>query len=105
MAQIPHAEPGPVCPLHKEPVQNVCHKCPWWTLVRGKNPQTEEIIDDWRCAVSLLPMLLIENSQMTRQAGAATESLRNELVAGVVEAVQVAAEGVGRLVDASNHRR
>lgn len=46
----------------------------------GKNPQSEEMIDDWRCAVALLPMLLIENAQMSRQTGAAMESFRNEVV-------------------------
>lgn len=105
MVQIPHADPGPVCPLHKQDVSEVCHKCPWWNRVMGKNPQNEEIFDDWRCAIALLPMLLIENAQQTRQAGAATESFRNELVAGVVEAVQVAAENAGRMLDAHNHSR
>jgi hypothetical protein len=105
MAQIPHADDGPICPLHREPMSNVCHKCPWWTKVTGKNPQSEEMIDDWRCAVALLPMLLIEGAQMTRQAGAAVESLRNDLVDGVVEAVAVAAQNAGRLLDASHDRR
>jgi hypothetical protein len=65
----------------------VCHKCPWWTRVVGKNPQTEEMIDDWRCAIALLPMLLIDNTQQTRQMGAATESMRNEIIAGVTGAI------------------
>jgi hypothetical protein len=106
MAQIPHAEHGPVCPLHKEDVSNVCHKCPWWSRVIGKNPQSDEMIDDWRCAIALLPMLLIEGAQQTRQAGAAVETLRNEMVAGIVDAVGLAAESAGRLLDARHdHRR
>lgn len=105
MVQIPRADAGLDCPLHKKPMDEVCHKCPWWTRVIGKNPQTEEVIDDWRCAVALLPMLLIEGAQQTRHAGAAVESLRNELVSGVIEAVSVAAESAGRLVDARNNSR
>ncbi len=105
MVRIPHADEGPICPLHKEDTSKVCHKCPWWTRVIGKNPQSEEVIDDWRCAVALLPMLLIENSQMTRQTGAVMESFRNEVVVGVAKAVTAAAQPNGRLIDARNNDR
>jgi hypothetical protein len=104
MVKIPHADEGTICPLHKVDCSTVCHKCPWWTRVVGKNPQSEEMIDDWRCAVALLPMLLIENAQMSRGTGAAVESLRNEIVTGVTEAVRIAAtktDGLGRWI---NHR-
>ena len=93
MVKIPHADEGVICPLHKADTSTVCHKCPWWTRVVGKNPQSEEIIDDWRCAVAVLPMLLIEGSQQTRQAGAAVETLRNELVTGMSEAARIASNG------------
>jgi hypothetical protein len=89
---IPHANEGAICPLHKEDVSKVCHKCPWWTKIVGKNPQSEEMIDDWRCAVAMLPMLLIENAQMTRQGNSALETFRN----GVVEAVALATDVANR---------
>ena len=87
--QIPHANKGAICPLHKKDTSTVCHKCPWWSRVIGKNPQSEELIDDWRCAVALLPMLLIENSQMQRQTGAAVETLRNGIVNAAEQAMQI----------------
>ncbi len=90
MVKIPHADEGAICPLHKQDVSEVCHKCPWWTRVVGKNPQSEEMIDDWRCSIALLPMMLIENAQQTRQAGAAIETFRNGVVAGVAQAVAIA---------------
>ena len=46
----------------------------------GKNPQTGQEVSEWNCAVSWLPMLLIEGSQQTRQTGSAIESFRNEMV-------------------------
>lgn len=55
-------------------------KCGWFMQVRGKHPQTGAEIDEWGCAVTWLPVLMIENSQQTRQAGAAIESFRNEMV-------------------------
>jgi hypothetical protein len=81
-------------------VSTVCHKCPWWTRVVGKNPQSEELIDDWRCAISLLPMLLVENSQMQRQTGAAVETLRNGVVDAAANAMQFR-----MLADARNDHR
>lgn len=80
MAQTPHAEPGLVCPLHKKDVSEVCHTCPFWVQVRGVNPNTGQEVDDWRCAIAWLPLLLIENAQQSRSAGAAVESMRNEIV-------------------------
>jgi hypothetical protein len=102
MAQIPHADEGSICPLHKADMSTVCHRCPWWTRLIGKNPQSEELIDRWSCAIAILPTLLIENAQQTRQAGAAIETFRNGVVAGVADAVNMQQ---GRLINASDHRR
>ena len=69
---------GEFCPL----IQKKCveHKCAWYTCVRGTNPNTGEEIDDWRCAVSWMPMMTVEIAQMSNQTGAAVESFRNEVV-------------------------
>lgn len=104
--KIPHGNEGVICPLHKADCSTVCHKCPWWTRVMGKNPQSEEMIDDWQCAVALLPLLLVENSQMTRQSGAAIETLRNGLVEGVTRAVHTAAGmSAARLLNGDQGKR
>lgn len=69
---------GKHCPLlNKECIQLQCH---WFTQVRGINPNTGKEVDEWSCAVTWLPMLMIENSQQQRQTGAAVESFRNEMV-------------------------
>ena len=78
--QIPHGEENLVCPFHKETCDKVCHRCPLWVLVVGKNPQSNEEINQWQCAIGWLPMLLVENSQQQRQTAAAVESLRNKVV-------------------------
>lgn len=74
----PRAAKGMKCPDWKKDMSLVCHQCPLWIHVRGKHPQSEEHIDHWNCAKAWLPYLLIENSQMQRQTGAAVESARNE---------------------------
>jgi hypothetical protein len=56
------------------------HCCPKWVHVMGANPQTGDHVDKYACSDSLIPMLLIENSQMQRQTGAAVETFRNEMV-------------------------
>ena len=66
------------CPLIGEECMKL--KCEWFTQIRGQNPNTGEEVDEWGCAVTWLPMLLIENSQQQRQTGAAVESARNETV-------------------------
>jgi hypothetical protein len=71
-------KPSNFCPLIKEDCKGL--GCSWFTQLRGTNPQTGEPVDEWGCAVTWLPMLLIENSQMQRQTGAAVESFRNEMV-------------------------
>lgn len=80
MAQIPRGEEHLVCPLHKETMDKVCHKCPLWVQLRGVNPNTGAEVDHWNCSLAALPMLLIENANQSRQNGAATESFRNEMV-------------------------
>jgi hypothetical protein len=79
-AATPRATKGLTCPLHKKDMSLVCHKCPWWTYIRGKHPQSDENIDRWNCAIGFLPMLLIENTQVQFGTGAAIESMRNESV-------------------------
>ena len=71
-------KPGTYCPLIKKDC--IGTKCSWFTQVRGTNPSTGQEVDEWGCAVTWLPMLLIENAQQSRQAGAAIESFRNEMV-------------------------
>jgi hypothetical protein len=105
MVKIPHADEGTICPLHKVDCSTVCHKCPWWSRVVGKNPQSEEMIDDWRCAVALLPMLLIENAQVSRGTTVAMETFRNGVVDSVIMAVEAATDNQGRLIDARHNRR
>lgn len=79
MALVPQAPKGRDCPLHRCDVSKVCHKCPWWIQLRGKDPQTGADLDDWNCSVALLPVLLIENAKTTRSVAAATETFRNEM--------------------------
>jgi hypothetical protein len=67
------------CPINNfEPCKKF--ECAWFTHIRGKNPQSNQEVDEFACAVAWIPMLLIENSQMQRQTGAAVESFRNEMV-------------------------
>jgi hypothetical protein len=87
-------EQGTFCPLIKEDC--VQFKCTWFTQLRGTNPNTGKEVDEWGCAISWMPMLMIENSQQQRQTGAAVESFRNEMVKAneVGQQVLLAAAGI-----------
>lgn len=78
--QKPRADAGMSCPLWRKDMSKVCHACPLWIQLRGKHPQSEEIIDKWGCSLAFMPLLMLEGAQQTRQAGAAIESFRNEMV-------------------------
>jgi hypothetical protein len=71
-------EQGKYCPLIKKDCIGL--QCSWFTQIRGMNPNTGEEIDEWGCAITWMPMLMIENSQQQRSTSAAVESFRNETV-------------------------
>ena len=85
-----------VCPLFNAPCLE--HKCRWYVHLLGTSPQSADRIDHWDCAISFLPILLIEGAQQTRQAGAAIESFRNEVVRGNEQAQRLLAAGQAKLV-------
>jgi len=69
---------GTFCPLIKKDCVGLT--CAWYTRVQGIDNNTGNQIDNYECAISWLPMLLIENSGQQRSTGAAVESFRNEMV-------------------------
>jgi hypothetical protein len=67
------------CPLNNfEPCKQL--ECAWFIKVNGLNPNTGEEVEEWGCAQSWMPILMIEQSRQQRQTGAAIESFRNEMV-------------------------
>jgi hypothetical protein len=72
--------PDKVCPFHNKYMSKVCSTCAMWVKIRGANPNTGQEVDGGNCAIAWQPLLLMENSQMQRQTGAAVESFRNEMV-------------------------
>ena len=90
-------KPGNFCPLIKD--ECVGLKCSWFTQVRGMNPNTGEDVDEWACAITWIPMMQIETSQQARQAGAAVESFRNEMVRATQQTQQLTQESVNKLID------
>ena len=53
-------EQGKFCPLIGKDCIGL--QCSWFTQIRGNHPQTGELVDEWGCAVTWMPTLLIENS-------------------------------------------
>ena len=69
------------CPLGakcEEIRDGAIHRCAWYTKLAGTNPNTGEVMDEQGCAMSWMPMLMIENSMQQRSTSAAVESFRNE---------------------------
>lgn len=53
--------------------------CRWWVHVAGEDPQTRKQIDHFDCSLSWMPILMIENSQMTRFVAASVDKTANEV--------------------------
>lgn len=51
------------------------HDCAFYTHLVGMNPQTGQPTDEWKCAIAWLPVMLVENANMTRQATASTDKV------------------------------
>ena len=71
-------EQGEFCPLLKKKCIGL--ECAWLVKINGVDTNTGKEVEDYQCAISWLPLLLIENSGQQRQTGAAVESFRNEMV-------------------------
>lgn len=76
------------CPLGskcEEIKDNKLYRCHWYTEVMGKNPQSTETINEWRCAIAWLPILTIEMSQTNRGQTQAIGFLQKEMTQGQKE--------------------
>lgn len=76
-----------ICPFIKQAciedgglINNELCGCPFWLHVRGKDPQSGEEVDNKGCAISWIPILLIENSKEQRTTGHEISQLRNEIM-------------------------
>lgn len=64
------------CPLlNKKCIES---ECMFWCHLIGTNPQTGSPLDEFNCAISWLPLLLIENANTVRHTQAAIEDFRNK---------------------------
>lgn len=71
------------CPLgHKceEARDGEIHRCAWFVKLAGQNPTTGEQVDEQGCAMSWMPVLLVENARVSRGTSTAIETFRNAVV-------------------------
>jgi hypothetical protein len=95
---------GTFCPLIKKDCIGL--ECSWFTRIQGYDTNTGKQVDEYQCAISLMPMLLVENSGQQRSTGAAVESFRNEMVKANQTSQQIllhTAQANARLVEPNNN--
>lgn len=71
------------CPLGSEcevAENNVIKRCAWYTQIQGTDTNTGKELDEWGCAMSWLPKLILEGAAQSRGTSIAVESFRNEMV-------------------------
>lgn len=76
-----------ICPLLKKECME--HACAWYCHTLGEHPQTKKDIDQWGCAIVFTPLLLVENSNMTRKVQASIDHFRNEMVRSNAETLRL----------------
>ena len=80
------------CPLHNfEPCKQL--DCAWFTKIAGKNPQGQKEVEEWGCAVTFMPILMVANTNSNTRTQAAIESFRNRMVSQQDELLQLAKQG------------
>ncbi len=55
------------------------HKCVFYKNIIGTDPQTGVEINQWDCAIAMLPTLTIEVAQKANQTAAAIDTLKTDL--------------------------
>lgn len=66
-----------LCPFLKK--KCIQHKCALYSHLLGMNPQTGQPSDHWGCSLALLPLLLVENTNMIRQDTASVDKTANQV--------------------------
>ncbi len=82
------------CPLGnkcEEIKDGELHKCNWLVHIAGKDPQSHKQMDESRCAMAWVPILLVENARTNRGQTQAIEMLRN-IVSEGNQAAQLASQ-------------
>lgn len=74
--QIPRGPEGLKCPMHRKPMSEVCHTCPWWVMLGKKDAAPE-----WDCAVAWAPQLIINAAQESNHTAASVDKLATEVKA------------------------
>ena len=80
-------EQGKFCPLIGKDCLGL--QCSWFTQIRGNHPQTGELVDEWGCAVSWMPILLIENSNKQRETNDTIQNFRNETLNRISQTINM----------------
>lgn len=102
MVQVPLGPKTSYCPLWRKKMVYVCHTCPLWVQLRGKDPSTGKDIDEWNCSLALLPQIALETAKQTMGVAAAVESARNDAVQTGNQVAEVVA---GAMVTVSRIQR
>lgn len=55
------------------------HECEFYINIMGAHPQTGELVNDFRCSIAFLPILLVENSNQQRQTAHEVGKVANQI--------------------------
>ena len=106
--EVPHAKSGRICPFHRKDMSKVCHTCPMWVRMTGRNPNAKvaddpgEIIDRWDCSLAWGPMLMTQTSKEVFTVACEVNQMRGEAQAAHEHTMGANRSLVHASVDAAN---
>lgn len=86
---------GDFCPL----IKSICieRDCKFWIKLKGKDPQSLNEVDHWDCAISWMPILLIEGTQANSFTTASIDKLVNEVKTSKYNIIKMPSNNMKRL--------
>lgn len=103
--QIPRGPDNLYCPTWKKKMSTVCHTCPLWVRLAGKNPNTGEDMEGWHCSMQVGPILVLSQADQLRSVSNEIEALRNEIakqIAAMTETQLIATKHMTENIRAAN---
>lgn len=82
-----------ICPLLSDSKHNITckeHECKFWIMLVGTNKNSGKPVNDFDCAISWLPMLLVEGANESRKTSQSVQGFRNSILGGIERLVTTA---------------
>ncbi len=76
--EIPETKTCPLGHTCVKTTESGIERCAWHMKIQGMNPQTDEPMDRWECAIVWSPIMMIEQAREQNVTSSTLQEFRNE---------------------------